>query len=61
MAVDIVDHLKEIEKDCSIEHRVIVHDAWREILHLRQHAEIMARAVKIAEEKLSANLPRHEG
>lgn len=55
MANDIVERLKEAEGQADGEIRKTIHDAWNNILWMREAVALSKRAVEIAETKVTPN------
>lgn len=55
MATDIVERLKEAELQTDGEVRKNIHDAWNDILWMREAVALSKRAVEIAESKVTPN------
>lgn len=55
MDTDIVTRLKEAESQADGEMRKTIHDAWNDILWMREAVALSKRAVEIAEAKVPPN------
>lgn len=53
--LDIVERLKEAELQTDGEVRKTIHDAWNDILWMREAVTLSKRAVEIAESKVTLN------
>lgn len=52
---DIIEKLKEAEGQVDGDLRKTIHDAWNEILWMREAVVLSKRAVEIAESKVPPN------